>query len=85
MRQLLGFLGLIGYYKRFVPQYGHLAAPLTDLLQKQAFVWTPAATATFEALKQALTSTPALHLPQFDHPFEIQTDASATSIGEILL
>lgn len=68
-----------------MPHYARLAAPLTDLLRKQAFVWSPAATAAFEALKQALTSTPVLQLPRFDRPFEIQTDASSTGIVAILL
>lgn len=85
MRQLRGFLVLTSYYRRFVPQYAHLEASLTDLLWKQAFVWTPAATTAFEDLKSALTSTPVLWLPLFDRPFEIQTDASSTSIGVILL
>lgn len=76
---------MTGYYRHFVAYYGRLAAPFMDLLRKQVFVWTPAATAAFEDLKQALLTTPVLRLPRFDHPFEIQTDASSTGIGTILL
>lgn len=83
--KLRGFLGLTCYYRRFVAHYARLAAPLTELLRKQAFVWTPKATVAFETLKRALTSTPVLWLPRFDRPFEIQTDASSTGIGVILL
>ncbi|CAM8978314.1 unnamed protein product [Rhodiola kirilowii] len=60
VRDLRGFLGLTGYYRRFVPRYAQLAASLIPLLRKEAFVWTPEATMAFDALKKALTSTPTL-------------------------
>jgi hypothetical protein len=50
-----GFLGLTGYYRKFIQSYGDIAAPLTQLLKREAFSWTPATTAAFEALKAALT------------------------------
>lgn len=85
MWQPQGFLQLAGYYCHFVTNHAHLAAPLTKLLKKHAFVWTLAATSAFESLKQALTTTPVLRLPRFDRPFEIQTDASEIGIGAVLL
>lgn len=85
VRGLRGFLGLTGYYRRFVPNYASLASPLTDLLRKTAFVWTMEATMAFDALKTALTTTPVLQLPRFDQQFELQPDTSATRVGVVLL
>lgn len=85
MRSLRGFLGLTGYYRRFVSNYGTLAAPLTDLLRKNVFVWNATATHAFRVLKTVLTTTLVLRLPNFKQPFELQTDASTTGIGVVLL
>ncbi|XP_016172540.1 uncharacterized protein LOC107614929 [Arachis ipaensis] len=62
LKQLRGFLGLTGYYRRFVAQYAHLAAPLTDLLKQNSFHWNHLADLAFERLKAALTHTPVLAL-----------------------
>lgn len=84
IRGLRGFLGITGYYRRFVRQYANIAGPLTDLLRKQAFTWTPASTQAFDHLKHALMHTPVLSLPDFALPFVIHTDASGTGIGVVL-
>jgi hypothetical protein len=63
---LRGFLGLAGYYHRFIQGYTAIAAPLTKLLKSGGFTWTDEATVAFDALKQALSSVPMLQLPAFD-------------------
>ena len=84
IRQLRGFLGLTGYYRRFIRNYASLAAPLTDLLKKDTFCWNDKAAEAFHGLKRAITSQPVLVLPNFDMPFEIETDASGVGIGAVL-
>ncbi|KAL4582981.1 hypothetical protein LXL04_007545 [Taraxacum kok-saghyz] len=84
LTQLRGFLGLTGYYHRFVQNYARLAKPLTDLLQGSGFAWNPSADDAFQNLKRHLTSVPTLALPDFTQPFDVTTDASGTGIGAVL-
>ena len=85
LKSLHGFLGLTGYYHKFFKDYGNIATPLTTLLRKDSFAWTPAAECAFEKLKQAMCTTPVLSMPGFSKPFTIESDACKNGIGAVLL
>jgi len=84
VKQLKGFLGLAGYYKKFIKNYGAIAKPLTDILKKDNFHRTELALTSFQQLKQVLSTAPVLQLPDFNKPFLVEHDASSTGFGAVL-
>ncbi|MCO5586097.1 hypothetical protein L7F22_040036 [Adiantum nelumboides] len=84
--ELRGFLGITGWYRTFIKGYATIAAPLTNLLKKGVKInWKPKHQENFDDLKQYVTTTSCLKLPDFDQPFEVVTDASGIAIGGVLI
>ncbi|KAJ9525170.1 hypothetical protein QJQ45_020696, partial [Haematococcus lacustris] len=87
----IAFLGLANYFRRFIPNFSSLAAPLTNLTSKQvaaAYDWEHfggSELEAFDGLKEALCSAPVLALPDFSKPFVVCTDASLVGTGGVLM
>ena len=87
-RQIRSFLGLVGFYRKFVPNFAEIAVPLTDATRDRAPVkvrWDDDCERAFVELKRILCAQPACTLPDFDKVFVLRTDASSTGLGAILL
>jgi hypothetical protein len=83
-RGIRGFLGLAGYYHKFIRDFSSIVAPLTRLLCKEAFAWTLEAAEAFAALKRALSTGPVLQMPDFSRQFIVDCDASGTGFNVVL-
>jgi hypothetical protein len=84
--EIRSFLGLAGYYRRFIKDFSKIAKPMTRLLEKNKdFDWTEECQASFEELKKRLTSAPVLILPDITKKFDIYCDASRQGLGCVLM
>ncbi|KAL8578109.1 hypothetical protein ACOMHN_055429 [Nucella lapillus] len=87
-RQVRALLGLVGYYRQYVPNFASVTAPISDLLTKKAsrsVVWSPACAQALRNIQEILSSHPVLLLPDMDLQFVVRTDASSVGIGGVLL
>ena len=84
-KQLMRFLGMAGYYRKFCNNFSTLSAPLTNLLKKsQKFLWSQDCQNAFDQLKAMLQNAPVLSAPDFDKPFKLAVDASDLGAGAVL-
>jgi hypothetical protein len=86
--EVRGFLGLAGYYRKFIHKFAAIAAPLTDLTKKTPnFVWTERAKIAFNKLKEAMVTAPVLIIPDTspEARYTLYTDTSGFAIGAVLL
>ena len=85
VKEIRGFLGCVGYYRRFIDGYAKRALPLTELLKKDAeFIWTGKRQQAFEDLKTQLSVSPILSVPNWTKEFHVTIDASSWCLGAIL-
>ncbi|GFW83836.1 retrovirus-related Pol polyprotein from transposon 297 [Trichonephila clavipes] len=83
-REVSKFLGMAGWYQKFIPQYADICEPLFRLKKKGAkFNWSTEAQDAFNKVKRALTDAPVLQLPNFKEQFTLFTDASGVGIGDV--
>jgi hypothetical protein len=80
------FLGLAGYYRRFILNFSKITKPITELLKKgNKYVWSEACDETFKHLKKLLTTSPVLAQPDTAKPFDVYCDASGIGLGGVLM
>jgi hypothetical protein len=86
VRGIKSFIGMADYYRCFIEGFSKIVRPMTALLAKKVdFKWTPACQESFEMLKQKLTTTPVLVLPDVHKPFSVYCDAPYTGLGCVLM
>jgi hypothetical protein len=86
VHQVHSFLGLAGYYRRFIPNFSKIAKTITELLKKgNKYVWCKACDDAFQTLKKLLTTSPVLAQPDIIKPFDAYCDASGTGLGGVLM
>jgi hypothetical protein len=86
VHQIRSFLGLAGYYRRFIPDFSKIAKPMTELLKKEAkYRWDDECNEAFHTLRKLLTTAPVLAQPDNTQPFDVYCDASGTGLGCVLM
>lgn len=86
VKQLARFIGMVNYFRKFIPNFSKIAEPLNRLRKKDVpFLWSGEQRDAFQQLKLALTSPPVLAVPDFNKRFLLQTDASGTAVAAVLL
>ncbi|CAO2152943.1 unnamed protein product [Urochloa humidicola] len=84
--EIRSFLGLAGYYRRFIENFSKIAKPMTELLKNNVrFEWTEACENSFQTLKEKLTTAPVLTLPDIKKDFVVYCDASRQGLGCVLM
>ncbi|WVZ97643.1 LOW QUALITY PROTEIN: hypothetical protein U9M48_043160, partial [Paspalum notatum var. saurae] len=84
--EIRSFLGLVGYYRRFIKDFSKTAKPMTSLTKKNAkYVWSSNCEEAFQTLKKLLTSAPVLAQPDVTKPFDVYCDASGNGLGCVLM
>jgi hypothetical protein len=84
--EVRSFLGLIGYYRQFIPNFSKIAKPITKLLKKgNKYLWSEACDEAFKHLKKLLTTSHVLAQPNTTKPFDVYCDASGTGLGGVLM
>ncbi|WVZ84564.1 hypothetical protein U9M48_031589 [Paspalum notatum var. saurae] len=84
--EIRSFLGLAGYYRRFIKDFSKTVKPMTSLTKKNAkYLWYPKCEEDFTSLKQSLTSAPVLAQPDVTKPFDVYCDASGNGLGCVLM
>ena len=86
VHQVRSFLGMVGYYRRFILDFSRVSKSITGLLKNQAkFVWSPDCEEAFQTLKRFLTTAPVLAQPDIEKLFDVYCDASGIGIGCVLM
>jgi hypothetical protein len=86
MSEVRSFLGLAGYYRRFILNFSKIVKPVTELLKKEnKYVWSDACDEAFKHLTKLLTTSPVLAQPDTTKPFDVYCDASGTGLGGVLM
>jgi hypothetical protein len=84
--QVHSFLGLAGYYRRFIPNFSKILKPITELLKKgNKYIWSKDCNEAFLTLKKLLTISLVLAQPNISKPFDVYCDASSTGLGGVLM
>ena len=85
VQEVRSFLGLAGYYRKFIRHFSHICSPITELLKNDTpFVWSNERQHTFDTLKKAISNAPVLILPNPSFPYIVTTDSSGYAVGATL-